>query len=136
MSPQDKQSSANMSRAATFFLRLTLLNLILTYATTHASLAPVLPVPLPTSSFDSQSVPFNMQSVPFTTQSIPLHVKNPCNNVWAPQPNLTSQVSSTASRSWDTSVSVLNFQSYRLTNMPLGVDQDLVRCRECGWCII
>lgn len=43
------------------------------------------------------------KAIPFNTQSIPLHVKNPCNSIWAPQGSGPAQVSTAIPRLWDQS---------------------------------
>lgn len=48
-------------------------------------------------------------TTPFNMQSIPLHVKNPCNSMWAPQAFDAAQVSSAWPRLWDTSLEVRIF---------------------------
>ena len=62
-------------------------------------------------------------AVPFNMQSIPLAVKNPCNNVWAPQASGPAQVSSAGPRQWDTNLNVRHqlYAHYFLLNSLLPV---------------
>lgn len=75
--------------------RLTFIGLIVVYA------AVVSPIVL------ANNVPWS--AIPFNTQSIPLHVKNPCNSMWAPQAFGPAQVSSAWPRLWDTGLEVRAF---------------------------
>ena len=54
---------------------------------------------IPTQTALAYSPPWS--AIPFNTQSIPLHVKNPCNNVWAPQAFGSIPLSGAFPRSWD-----------------------------------
>lgn len=45
-------------------------------------------------------------ATPFNTQSIPLHVKNPCNSIWAPQSDSAVPSNLAWPRLWDQSLDV------------------------------